>query len=108
MRNVNLPVNQTLAEKFRTTPAVIGYVRTALLRQDQKYNLNSLVSHIHEQNNKRRDAIRNLRITATVNNVDKRQGHIAGLQKQIDFRQNVLSLLRSISDQDLMEILKPV
>jgi len=96
-----------IAEKYDLPPLIVAYIRSALLRKDNKYDKQSLMYHIQEENIERSNKIQKLRMRIDETNIDSINVHILGMQKKMDFRQGVLAVLRTIDDDMLQKLLVP-
>ena len=86
---------------------VIAYMRKALMQSDGQYDRNSLMYHIIETNVEKKKEIQALKMTINEENIDKVKAEILEIQKKMDYRQGVLSLLRNLEERHLKEITRP-
>lgn len=100
------PVCVRLSEKYNVPPMVIAYIRSALMRDDNKYDRNSLMVHIIEENQERKKEIGQLKLSITEENIDSVKEQILAIQKKMDFRQGALAVLRNVEDRHLRDILQ--
>lgn len=106
--DIDQPIVKQLSERYNIPPTVIAYLRAALMRQDHKYDKASLQFHIMEENGERKKEIQQLQRSVTEANYDQQKAQIAAIQKKMDFRQGVLTVLRTVDDKQLQEILQVV
>lgn len=104
--DITQPIIVSLAEKYQVPPTVIAYIRAALMRSDNKYDRQSLMYHIIEENQERKKEISTLRLSITEQNIDQIKEQILAIQRKMDFRQGVLAVLRNIDDKHLRDILQ--
>ena len=101
------PINVALAQKYNAPAMVIAYLRAALMRQDNKYDKESLIFHITEENLERKKEIQLIQRSITEENYEGKKEQILAIQKKMDFRQGILAVLRTIEDHELKDILQP-
>lgn len=97
-----LPITCQLAEKYHIPPSIVAYLRVALLREDHKYNKDSLIQHILQENMDRKTEIAKL----SINPNSLHQEHITAIQEKMRFREAVVVVLQNIQDAELLDILQ--
>jgi hypothetical protein len=98
----NDPLCQELGKKYNLPAPLIAYLRVALLRDDHKYDKDSLIQHILQENKQRTIEITRLQLNPT----PEKEEQITGIKNKMQLRELAIIALQNIKNEELSDILK--